>query len=99
MREQFGLVLIEAMACGLPVIAVDRGGPSSIVDDPETGWLVEPDDVDALAGAITGSVADAEERQARGRRARERAVDCYSWSHLGEELAGIVRKVGAISVA
>jgi glycosyltransferase involved in cell wall biosynthesis len=98
-REQFGLVLIEAMACGLPVIAVNRGGPASIVDDPETGWLVEPDDVDALAGAIVDSVADAEGRQARGRRARERAVACYSWSHLGKELAEIVRKVGAMSVA
>ena len=45
--EQFGQALIEAMACGLPVIAVDRGGPSTIVDDPLTGWLVEPDDPEA----------------------------------------------------
>ncbi len=98
-QEQFGLVLIEAMACGLPVIAVDRGGPASIVDDPETGWLVEPDDVDGLAQAIVEAVAEPEERRARGRRAREEAVRCYSWSHLGEELAEIVRKVGAMSVA
>jgi glycosyltransferase involved in cell wall biosynthesis len=98
-REQFGLVLIEAMACGLPVAAVNRGGPASIVDDPETGWLVEPDDVDGLAGAIAEAVGDAEERRARGHRAREAAVSRYSWSHLGEELAEIVRKVGATSVA
>jgi glycosyltransferase involved in cell wall biosynthesis len=90
-REQFGLVLIEAMACGLPVIAVNRGGPASIVDDPETGWLVEPDDVEGLARAIAAAVADAEERRGRGRRAREEAVARYSWSHLGEELAEIVR--------
>lgn len=98
-REQFGLVLIEAMACGLPVIAVDRGGPASIVDDPETGWLVEPDDVEGLARAIVAAAADAKERRARGGRAREEAVRCYSWSHLGEELAEIVRKVGAVSAA
>jgi glycosyltransferase involved in cell wall biosynthesis len=97
-REQFGLVLAEAMACELPVIAVNRGGPALIVDDPETGWLVEPDDVEALAGAIVEAVADAEERRARARRSREKAVACYSWSHLGEELAEIVRKVGATSV-
>src|SRR4029077_5470297 len=48
-HEQFGQVLVEAMACELPVIAVDRGGPSEIVDDPDTGWLVPPDDVDGLA--------------------------------------------------
>jgi glycosyltransferase involved in cell wall biosynthesis len=89
-REQFGLVLIEAMACGLPVIAVDRGGPASIVDDPETGWLVEPDDVDGLARAIVAAVADGEERRARGRRAREEAVTHYSWSQIGNELSEIV---------
>lgn len=98
-REQFGLVLIEAMACGLPVIAVDRGGPASIVDDPETGWLVEPGDVEGLARAIVAAVADSEERRARGRRAREEAVRRYSWSHLGEELAGIVRGAGERSPA
>lgn len=94
-REQFGLVLVEAMACGLPVIAVDRGGPAAIVDDPATGWLVEPDDADGLAEAIVEAVADAEERRARGRRAREEAVSRYSWSHLGKELAEVVRTAGA----
>jgi glycosyltransferase involved in cell wall biosynthesis len=93
-REQFGQVLVEAMACGLPVIAVNRGGPASIVDDPETGWLVEPDDVGALARAIVEAVADAGERRRRGRRAREEAVSRYSWPHLGEELAEIVRSAG-----
>ena len=48
-REQFGLVLVEAMACEVPVIAVDRFGPAEIVTDGETGWLVEPDDVGGLA--------------------------------------------------
>jgi glycosyltransferase involved in cell wall biosynthesis len=89
-REQFGLVLIEAMACGLPVVAVERGGPASIVDDPETGWLVEPDDVEGLARAIAEATADGEERRARGRRARAEAIRCYSWSHLGDELAKLV---------
>ncbi len=95
-REQFGQVLIEAMACGLPAIAVGRGGPASIVDDPETGWLVEPDDVDGLARAIVEAVGDAGERHARGRRAREEAVSRYSWRHLGEELTKIVRGAAGV---
>jgi glycosyltransferase involved in cell wall biosynthesis len=95
-REQFGLVLIEAMACGLPVIAVNRGGPASIVDDPETGWLVEPDDVEGLARAIVEAVGDGEECQARGRRAREEAVAHYSWSRLGKELAELLRGAGDV---
>ncbi|MDP9189429.1 MAG: glycosyltransferase family 4 protein, partial [Actinomycetota bacterium] len=38
--EQFGQVLVEAMACGVPAIAVERGGPATIVDHAETGWLI-----------------------------------------------------------
>lgn len=90
-REQFGQVLVEAMACGLPVIAVRRGGPATIVDDPQTGWLVEPDDVDALAAAIVAALADPAELRRRGEGAREKALRTYSWAHIGEELAGIVR--------
>lgn len=50
--EAFGNVLIEALACGVPVIAYRRGGPAEIVRDGETGWLVEPDSVDGLVTAI-----------------------------------------------
>lgn len=50
--EAFGNVAIEAMACGVPVIAYRRGGPGEIVDDGETGFLVEPDDVDGLVAAV-----------------------------------------------
>ncbi|MEA2468639.1 MAG: glycogen synthase, partial [Thermoleophilaceae bacterium] len=47
-HEQFGQVLVEGMACGLPCLAVDAHGPATIVDDGTTGWLVPPDDEDAL---------------------------------------------------
>jgi glycosyltransferase involved in cell wall biosynthesis len=90
-REQFGQVLVEAMACGLPVIAVRRGGPATIVDDPQTGWLVEPDDVDALSEAIVAALADPSELRRRGEAAREKALRTYSWSGIGKELAAIVR--------
>ena len=55
-REQFGAVLVEAMACGLPVLAVDAHGPAEIVDAGETGRLVPPDDEDALAAALVEAV-------------------------------------------
>lgn len=94
-REQFGQVLIEAMACGLPVIAVDRGGPAAIVEDPETGWLVPPDDRDALAAAMTAAIRNPDDRRRRGKRAREEAVAHYSWSQLGKSLAEVVRAAAA----
>ncbi len=50
--EAFGNVAIEAMACGVPVIAYRRGGPAEIVIDGETGFLVEPDDVAGLVDAV-----------------------------------------------
>jgi glycosyltransferase involved in cell wall biosynthesis len=96
-REQFGAVLIEAMACGLPVIAVNRGGPATIVADPETGWLVEPDDPEGLTAAIVGAVTDSAERRRRGKCAQDDAIAHYSWSHLGTELADLVRGVGGES--
>lgn len=50
--EAFGNVAIEALACGVPVIAYRRGGPSSIVREGKTGILVEPDSVEGLVAAI-----------------------------------------------
>lgn len=50
--EAFGNVAIEALACGVPVIAYRRGGPIDIVESGQTGWLVEPDSVEALVTAI-----------------------------------------------
>jgi glycosyltransferase involved in cell wall biosynthesis len=92
-REQFGQVLVEAMACGLPVIAVNRGGPASIVDDAATGWLVEPDDRSALAAAMVAAVNDEGERRRRGGRAREEAVANYSWTQIGADMAALVSTV------
>lgn len=50
--EAFGNVAVEALACGVPVVTYRRGGPAEIVDHGETGYLVEPDDVEALAAGI-----------------------------------------------
>lgn len=50
--EAFGNVAIEALACGVPVIAYRRGGPAEIVESGQTGWLVEPDSVTGLVEAI-----------------------------------------------
>jgi glycosyltransferase involved in cell wall biosynthesis len=50
--EEFGIAAVEAQATGRPVIAADAGGAREIVQADETGWLVPPDDVDALAAAM-----------------------------------------------
>jgi UDP-glucose:tetrahydrobiopterin glucosyltransferase len=50
--EAFGNVAIEAMACGVPVLSYARGGPIEIITHGKTGWLVEPDNIDALCRAV-----------------------------------------------
>jgi glycosyltransferase involved in cell wall biosynthesis len=89
-REQFGLVLVEAMACGVPPVAVGRFGPREIVDDGETGWLVEPDDVGGLAYALQHAIDDPAERALRGARARTVAVERYGWPSLAGRLARVL---------
>jgi glycosyltransferase involved in cell wall biosynthesis len=94
-REQFGAVIVEAMACGLPALAVDAHGPAEIVDAGETGWLVPPDDEAALADALVEAVNDDHERRRRGERAYEVARGRYSWPALARGLAQVYGEVAA----
>jgi glycosyltransferase involved in cell wall biosynthesis len=94
-REQFGAVIVEAMACGLPALAVDAHGPAEIVDAGETGWLVPPDDEAALADALVEAVNGDSERRRRGERAYEVARGRYSWPALAGGLAAVYDEVVA----
>lgn len=83
--EPFGQVYLEAMACGIPVVGTTTGGPPSFANvdaDAPDGWLVEPDDVDALAAAIIELVNHPEERARRGDNALEHVRAGYAWSAL-----------------
>lgn len=88
--EQFGLVLVEGMACGLPAIAVRSSGPAEIVADGRTGWLVEPDDVAALAAAIAEAVDAADERARRAVAARRDAEKRWGWPALATRVAEVL---------
>ena len=92
-REQFGQVLVEAMACGLPVIAADAHGPAEIVDHGETGWLVEPDDEDAMVEALVDAVNDPGKRARKGEAAYEEARANYAWPSLAESVAKVYEDV------
>jgi glycosyltransferase involved in cell wall biosynthesis len=76
--EAFGMVVIEAMACGTPVIASPHGGPSEIVADGSTGFLVEPSQTSLLAARIGELASDSELRRTIGSRARAQAVERFS---------------------
>jgi len=97
-REQFGQVLVEGMACGLPAIAVDAFGPAEIVRDGETGWLVPPDDVAALAAALVAAVEDPAERARRGAAAREDALGRFAWPALAARVAALYERVARATI-
>ena len=92
-REQFGQVLVEGMACGLPVIAKDAYGPAEIVDHGETGWLVPPDDADALGAALVDAVNDPGKRARKGEAAYREARARYAWPALAENVARVYEQV------
>ena len=94
-REQFGQVLVEGGACGLPAVAVNAYGPAEIVAHGETGWLVEPDDRDGLADALVEVVNDPAERRRRGERAAEDARARYAWPALAEQVAAVYSAASA----
>lgn len=75
--EPFGLVVLEAMASGRPVIATAHGGPVEIVIDGETGMLVPPARPDALASAVSALIADPGRSHTMGEAGRARAVSAY----------------------
>ncbi|MEP0918549.1 glycosyltransferase family 4 protein [Leptolyngbya sp. DQ-M1] len=78
--EAFGNVAIEALACGVPVIAYRRGGPAEIVQAGKTGWLVEPDSVAGLVEAIS-KLEQIDRAECRQQAERE-----YSLEAIGERL-------------
>lgn len=92
-REQFGQVLIEAMACGVPAVATRSLGPAAIVEDRRTGWLVQPDDEAALAAALAEVVNDPHERERRGQAARLAVRERFSWATIAAQLATVLEEV------
>jgi glycosyltransferase involved in cell wall biosynthesis len=86
-REQFGQVLVEGMACGLPAIATRSEGPASIVADGETGWLVPQADEGALAEGLAEAVNDEFERRRRGAAAARSVAHRYGWDRVAAGVA------------
>jgi glycosyltransferase involved in cell wall biosynthesis/predicted metal-dependent phosphoesterase TrpH len=96
--DTFGQVILEAQASGLPVVAVDEGGPSSLIDDGVTGFLCKPDP-GALASALE-VLASSPDIRRRVARAALSAVAVRSWDRcLGQLADGYRRALGAQAAA
>lgn len=91
--EGFGLVFLEAMALGVPVISTRVSAIPEVIADGETGWLVPPDDPAAIAGALRAALADPDERCRRGEAGRARLESQFTVDAMVERTLAVYRGV------
>ncbi|HEX6230711.1 MAG TPA: glycosyltransferase family 4 protein [Actinomycetota bacterium] len=89
--EGWGIVFIEAAACGRPVVVGDSGGARESLVDGETGVLVDGRDVGAVADAVASLLADPARAHAMGAAGRSRVERSFTWSRAAAQLAAWLR--------
>lgn len=98
-QESFGLVLVEAMRAGLPVVASTVGGVPEIVRDGETGWLYPSGDIGRLLDRVLALMRDPGLRRRMGAAGRQRFLDCYTSDLFQSGFRSIVRTVTGMAAA
>lgn len=91
--DSFPKVILEAMACGTPVIASAVGGIPELISHGETGILVEPANPDELAEAIISMVSDPKLRKKLGSKARKLVEERFTWKHTAKHTLTVYKKV------
>jgi glycosyltransferase involved in cell wall biosynthesis len=89
--EGLPLAMLEAMACGLPVVATRVPGHVDVIEDGVTGLLVPPDNADGLAAAAESLLASPERRLAMGQAGRRRVEERFSADRMAAEVAEVYR--------
>ncbi|MGD2111125.1 MAG: glycosyltransferase family 4 protein [Phycisphaerae bacterium] len=93
--EPFGMPNIEAMACGVPVIATAGGGIPELVEHGRSGLLVERNNVAELADAMTTLLDDENLRDSMGRAGRARVTERFTWQRIADDLVAEYTTLGA----
>jgi glycosyltransferase involved in cell wall biosynthesis len=96
-RESFGQVIVEAMACGVPAVAAASLGPAQIIESGATGWLFDVDDRAALTAALADAVNRPAERARRARLAEQAALERFTWPAIARRLADVLRDASGVA--
>src|SRR5262249_18368371 len=91
--EGFGLVYLEASACGKPVVAGRSGGASDAVLDGETGLLVDPNNPLEVANALERLLTNKDLAHALGRQGRSRLIGTFEWPQIANRVQEIIENV------
>jgi glycosyltransferase involved in cell wall biosynthesis len=94
-REQWGQLLIEGMACGLPGVGVRALGPERIIEDGQTGWLADQGGEEALGDVLADVLERPEERRRRGGAARESVCERFTWARVSGELSAALEEAAS----
>ena len=87
--ESFGVAVVEAMACGKPVVVSNVGGLPEVVEDGKTGFVVPPKNPEKTAEAIERLVLDKDLRKNMGQAARDRVINLYNWDNCVDRMIKI----------
>ena len=102
LTEPFGLTLLEALACGLPIVATNDGGPQDIVENCKTGTLVDPTDTVALASAIKDIIIHPDKWNEFSKNGILNTRKMYSWERHAhsycDEMKALCHQYGKISI-
>jgi 2-deoxystreptamine N-acetyl-D-glucosaminyltransferase/2-deoxystreptamine glucosyltransferase len=93
LHEEFGSVMLEAMAVGLPIVAVSVGGVADVLDHGELGWLVAERTAAALADGIAQALADPDWRSVTAERAAKAVRERYDLAHVAGLTAELYRSI------
>jgi len=94
LQEALGLVILEAMAAGLPIVASNVGGIPELVQDGQSGILVPPGTSIALASAIKQLLADQSRASSMGLVGRQRVLAQFTITRMWQQTDAVYRQVG-----
>jgi glycosyltransferase involved in cell wall biosynthesis len=90
--EPFGIVALEAMALGVPVVSSNAGGLAEVVD-PSTAVIVKAGSAESLASGLVEALTHPDESRARAERAKVKATTQFTWRAIADETAGLYRRL------